>query len=43
MKSLAMQKLMNKNFDNDEILDNVDKRVEAKVMRGEITGLDVPY
>jgi hypothetical protein len=34
---------INKNLNNDEIMMNVDKRVEAKVLKGDITGIDVPY
>lgn len=34
---------INKNLNNDEIMMNVDRRVEAKVLKGDISGIDVPY
>jgi len=42
-KLATMKALLSKKFDNEEILKHVDQRVEAKVLRGDITGLDVPY
>ncbi len=38
-----MHTLKNKNFNNEEIQEHINSRIEEKVLAGEIAGLDVPY
>lgn len=38
-----MTALKNKNFTNEEIQENVDRKIEEKVEAGNIAGMDVPY
>ena len=38
-----MLALKNKNFNNEEIQEHINSRIEEKVLAGDIAGLDVPY
>lgn len=38
-----MRHLLSKQLDHREIMEHVDRRIEAKVLKDDIGGLDVPY
>lgn len=38
-----LKELLNKNLDDEEIRESVNRRVEEKVLLGQVSGLDVPY
>lgn len=42
-KFQEMKTLLNKNLSHEEIAEHVDRRVEEKVLKGETSGIDLPY
>jgi len=38
-----LKELLNKNLDEEEIRESINRRVEEKVLLGQVSGLDVPY
>jgi hypothetical protein len=38
-----MTQLKKKNFNHEEIQENIDRRVEEKVLSSDHAGIDIPY